>query len=306
MDALETRALTKLYGSTRAVDALDMHVPRGSIYGFVGKNGSGKSTTMKLASGLVTPTSGEVLLFGRRRTPDIPIGTLIEMPGIIGGLSALDNLMTKATALGVVRAKAQCQGLLALVGLTEVAKRHVKGFSLGMKQRLGIALALIGAPDLLLLDEPLNGLDPEAARSTREMLRGLAANHSMTIVISSHVIDQLNRVVDRFGVISRGRIVSEFTDAEMRAACGDSIHLRTTNPPRTVAVLERELPNVHLSLGDTDAISLTATSSGGLPTTEEVARILHANGLIPLEIGMHSRDIEDYFVELMEKGETHV
>lgn len=305
MDALETRALTKLYGSTRAVDALDMHVPQGCIYGFVGKNGSGKSTTMKLVSGLVTPTSGEVLLLGRPQTPDVPIGVLIETPGLIGNLSAWDNLMAKATALGVVRAKAQCRALLDLVGLNEVGKRHVKGFSLGMKQRLGIALALVGTPNLLLLDEPLNGLDPEATRTMREMLQRLAANRNMTIVISSHVIDQLNRVVDRFGVISRGHIVREFTDEEMRAACGDAIYLRTTDPSRTVAVLGRAFPSAHLSLGDAGTISITPAASGGLPATEDVARILHTYGLVTLEMGMHSRDIEDFFVELMEKGGAH-
>ena len=232
MDALETRALTKLYGSTRAVDALDMHVPRGSIYGFVGKNGSGKSTTMKLASGLVTPTSGEVLLFGRRRTPDIPIGTLIEMPGIIGGLSALDNLMTKATALGVVRAKAQCQGLLALVGLTEVAKRHVKGFSLGMKQRLGIALALIGAPDLLLLDEPLNGLDPEAAYELRTMMQEFVARGG-AIFLSSHVLDTVELARHR-PAQSRCRPLRRHQPGPHRERvhrCGDARSLRRFHSP---------------------------------------------------------------------------
>lgn len=173
MNIIETHALSRVYGKRRAVDSLDMCVAAGEIYGFVGKNGAGKSTAMKMIAGLVRPTSGSVELFGaqrRAREGFSRVGALIEDPGILPTFSALENLMCKALALGVVRPNAHCRELLELVGLADTGSLRVKKFSLGMKQRLGLALALVGGPDLLLLDEPFNGLDPESTRAMRGAL----------------------------------------------------------------------------------------------------------------------------------------
>lgn len=177
MNVLQTCALTKRYGNTCAVDALDLHVAEGDIYGFVGKNGAGKSTVMKIVAGLAAPTSGDIELFGEslreRKAFDASfsrVGALIENPGILPNYSAFENLMCKALAVGVPHAKERCHDLLALVGLKDTGNRSVKKFSLGMKQRLGLALALVGGPDLLLLDEPFNGMDPEVTRSMRNTL----------------------------------------------------------------------------------------------------------------------------------------
>ena len=167
MNVIKTYALTKAYGSVRAVDGLDMRVAQGDIYGFVGKNGAGKSTTMKMIAGLDAPTAGTIKLFGAERTGSAfssafsRIGALVEQPGLLPNFSAYENLMMKALSVGVVRPREQCRELLELVGLEEVGPRKAKKFSLGMKQRLGLALALVGSPDLLLLDEPFNGIDPE-------------------------------------------------------------------------------------------------------------------------------------------------
>ena len=198
MNVVETRGLAKSYRGKRAVDRFDMHVAQGDIYGFVGKNGAGKSTVMKMVCGLATPTEGEIELFGERAGTGSHagpgrrsggegaprIGALIEAPGIVGNLTAYENLMAKALAMGVVDAPARCRETLALVGLPDTGKKKAHGFSLGMKQRLGLALALIGSPDLLLLDEPLNGLDPEGTRAMRNLLVRLNDTLGVTIVIS--------------------------------------------------------------------------------------------------------------------------
>ena len=313
MNVIETRSLTKVYGHGRnrkvAVDRLNMHVAAGDIYGFVGKNGAGKSTTMKMIAGLVTPTSGEIELFGEGESGAAPnrkpgifsaeysrIGALIEEPGVLPGLSAYDNLMAKALAIGVVRAKEQCHDLLNLVGLTDTGTKKVKGFSLGMKQRLGLALALLGGPDLLLLDEPLNGLDPEATRAMRNTLMQLNRERGITIVISSHVLDQLNRVATRFGVVRTGTLVKEFTEDELHAACGSSIRVRTANTAQTLAILEERLAGAGATFrAEPDGAILVS----GTATVEDISRILHESNQTVLELSVLERDIEDYFVELM-------
>ena len=193
--AIETAGLVKQYGIKSVINGLDMRIPRASIYGFVGRNGAGKTTTMKMMAGLATPTRGSIACFGQPLASyRAPIGTLIENPGLLRNMNAYRNCMTKALAMGIANPKAECALLLDLVGLESVGKLKVKGFSLGMKQRLGLALALIGSPDVLLLDEPLNGLDVEGTHDMRNLLIRLRDERGVTIVISSHVLDQLNRV----------------------------------------------------------------------------------------------------------------
>ena len=245
MNIIETHALSRVYGKRRAVDSLDMCVAAGEIYGFVGKNGAGKSTAMKMIAGLVRPTSGSVELFGaqrRAREGFSRVGALIEDPGILPTFSALENLMCKALALGVVRPNAHCRELLELVGLADTGSLRVKKFSLGMKQRLGLALALVGGPDLLLLDEPFNGLDPESTRAMRGALVRLNRERGVTMVISSHVLDQLDRMATSFGVIRAGRMVRELSMDDLHRECGSSIRVRTNDPARALAILEEALP----------------------------------------------------------------
>lgn len=326
MNVIETHGLTKSYGATRAVDSLDMRVTRGDIYGFVGKNGAGKSTTMKMLAGLSTPTAGTMKLFGAEaeNTPAFSsafsrIGALIENPGLLPNFSAFENLMMKALSIGVVNPRAQCVELLELVGLDPASPRKTKKFSLGMKQRLGIALALVGSPDLLLLDEPFNGIDPEETRALRSALMRLNHERGVTMVISSHVLDQLNRMATRFGVIRSGRMVREFTEEELHAACGSSVRVKTTDPARSLAILEEHLPGAAFRVEPDCGIMITGasgarhaaasfggaasdTAATGAPAAEDVSRVLAAAGQTIIELTVIERDFEEYFVELM--GDT--
>ncbi|MCH9275322.1 ATP-binding cassette domain-containing protein [Bifidobacterium amazonense] len=304
MDAIRIRALSKTYGGKRAVNDFAMNVPQGSIYGFVGKNGAGKSTVMKMIAGLAAPNGGEIELFGNlagERTAGVRrIGALVENPGLLPHMSAFDNLMTQSLALGVAGPTAVCHDLLAQVGLDTAGRKRVGGFSLGMKQRLGIALALVGGPDLLLLDEPLNGLDPQAARAMRNYLVQLNQRRGITIVVSSHVLDQLERMCTHYGVIANGRMVREMTAEQVRSECGDSLTVRTADTATALAILEERL---HADPADPVRFSAepdgSITISGGFDPAD-VSRILHETNQEVLELSAQSRDMEDYFVALMD------
>lgn len=303
MNVIETHGLTKRYRRRLAVDNLDLTVAAGDIYGFVGKNGAGKSTAMKLVAGLARPTAGEIVLFGDPErggaTPQglSRIGALIDGPGVLPSLSARDNLVAKALALGLRRAGDVADDLLALVGLSETGPKRVKGFSLGMRQRLGLALALVGNPDLLLLDEPFNGLDPEATRAMRLALVRLNHERGVTIMISSHVLDQLDRLSTRFGVISAGRLTAEFTDDELHERCGSSVRLRAAGPERALALLEQALPAASFRAEPDGALVVTGSS------LDAVSAACFAAGIEVRELSQQERDIEEYFVELMDAGE---
>jgi ABC-2 type transport system ATP-binding protein len=322
MNAIETRGLSKAYGGRRVVSDFDMTVAAGDIYGFVGKNGAGKSTVMKMICGVAAPSGGEVVLFGGALegsgagsapsdtgVGDLVagsaairrIGVLIEEPGLLPNLSAYRNLMAKALAWGIVDAPARCEEVLRLVGLAGVGKRKVRGFSLGMKQRLGLALALLGNPDVLLLDEPFNGLDPEATRAMRNLIVRLNQTLGITVVVSSHVLDQLDRMATRYGVIADGRLVRQMSAEEMAAECGRSLRVRTADTVRALALLQEAFPTVAFR-AEPDG-TLVAT---GAYDAEAVARQLQEAGQVVLEFSQEQRDIEDYFVELMEGGATHV
>ena len=315
MNVIETRGLAKAYGERRVVSDFAMTVAAGDIYGFVGKNGAGKSTVMKMICGAVTPTAGEVVLFGaaperregRGATASAAadqvrrIGVLIEQPGLLPNLTAYQNLQAKALAWGIVDGPARCEEVLRLVGLSGAGKQKVRGFSLGMRQRLGLALALLGSPDVLLLDEPFNGLDPEATRAMRNLIVRLAQTFGITVVISSHVLDQLDRMATRYGVIANGRMVREMSAEEVAAECGGSLRVRTADSPRALAVLEEAYPAAAFRAEPGGIIVVS-----GDYNAEAVARTLSGAGQVVLEFSQDHRDIEDYFVELMEGGATHV
>ena len=340
MNVVETCGLTKVYGRWRVVDGLNMHVRQGDIYGFVGKNGAGKSTVMKMICGLVTPTAGSVKLFEKEGNAanataattagaaaagagaasadgqhaehgdrslashaegNPRIGALIEAPGILPRLSVSDNLMAKALALGIPGARSQCDRVISLVGLEAASSQKARKLSLGMRQRLGIALALVGSPDLLILDEPLNGLDAQGTRSMRNLIISLNQTLGVTFVISSHVFDQLDRMATRYGVIAQGRLVREATAEQVQAECEDSLRIRTDNPALTLALLQEALP----------AAAFRAEPDGALVATryespQAVSEALHRTGQTVLELSTHRRDLEEYFLNLMDEGERRV
>lgn len=241
---LQTNALTKIYGKQKAVNAVNMHLRQGEIYGFIGKNGSGKTTFMKMISGMAHPTSGEITLFGctgqeiAKQKVLSRIGTLIEAPGLYPGMNASENLKLKCLAYGIGDSKKYCHQLLELVGLQNVSNKKVGGFSLGMKQRLGIAMALVGDPDLLVLDEPTNGLDPQGIADMRHILQQLNAEKKMTILISSHILEELSKVVTCYGIINEGQLLAELTQEQLLEKCRDRISITTDRTDLASVALE--------------------------------------------------------------------
>ena len=309
MNVIEARGLTKVYDGRAVVRDFAMTVAAGDIYGFVGKNGAGKSTVMKMICGDALSTAGEVVLFesdrasagdgeledgGVRR-----IGVLIEEPGLLVNLSAYRNLMAKALAWGIVDGPARCEEVLRLVGLSSVGNKKVRGFSLGMKQRLGLAMALLGSPDVLLLDEPFNGLDPEATRAMRNLIVRVNETLGITVVVSSHVLDQLDRMATRYGVIADGRMVREMTAEEVAAECRSSLRVRTENPAR--ALLEEAYPALAFKAEPDGALVVAGDYDDGA-----ISRLLARSGEVVRELSQDHRDLEEYFVELMEGGAQYV
>ncbi len=239
---LQTMALTKQYGRHRAVDQVSMHIKKGAIYGFIGRNGAGKTTTLRMISGLASPTSGEIEMFGcrGRKLSRIRsrVGCLIEGPGLYGNMSARDNLKMKCMLLGVYK-KGYEEELLDIVGLGGVGKKPVKRYSLGMKQRLGIALALVGDPDLLVLDEPINGLDPQGIAEVRDTVLKLNSERNMTILISSHILEELSKIATDYGIIHNGTLLQELTNEELMEKCSERLEVTLDNPERAIPVMDR-------------------------------------------------------------------
>lgn len=297
MNVIETSGLTKAFGGKMAVDQFDMHVGQGDIYGFVGRNGAGKSTVMRMLAGLAEPTGGEVRVFGSspcEAGASRRIGALIESPGLYGSMSATDNLMMKALALGLADPKDKVRDLLDLTGLGSVGSKATKNFSMGMKQRLGLALALLGSPDLLLLDEPLNGLDPEGAREIRRLIMRLNDERGITVVVSSHVLEQLGKMATRYGVIREGRVVRELTAAEVDQECSDFLQLEAANPALALAVLQERFAGLRFQSMPGGAIRLFGGADAGA-----VGAALNEEGIAIRGLYAHRRDLEEFFVEMM-------
>ena len=218
---LETKNLNKNYGSFVAVKDMSVHMNKGDIYGLIGPNGAGKTTLMKMIVGFTNPSSGEIWIDGKKDNQN-KIGCLIESPGIYGHLDAFDNMMLKARALGVYNKK-EIIDLLDFVGLSNAGNKKAGKFSLGMKQRLGIAMALLGDPEILILDEPINGLDPQGIIEVRELILRLQKERNMSIMISSHILGELQKVANVFGIITGGELLMEVTEDELKDRCsGDS------------------------------------------------------------------------------------
>ena len=239
---VRTQGLTKQYGHHRAVSRISMHVRKGAVYGLIGRNGAGKTTFLKMLAGLAAPSSGEIEIFGLRgkELADVRsrIGCLIEAPGIYGNLSAYDNLDLKCRFFGTHK-KGYIEEILKIVGLSDTGKKKTKHFSLGMKQRLGIGLALVGEPDLLLLDEPINGLDPQGIVEIRDTILKLNKEKNMTIVISSHILEELSKIATDYGIIHHGELIEEITREELMERCGERIEIATGVPEQIVPILDR-------------------------------------------------------------------
>lgn len=242
---LTTSGLSKRYGKFQALNDLSMHIPKGAIYGFVGRNGAGKTTLIRLICGLQEPTKGSYSIYGidctdksisksRRR-----MGAVVETPSIYLDMTAEDNLKQQALILGLPSFESIPE-ILKLVGLENTGKKRVRNFSLGMKQRLGIAVALMGNPDFLVLDEPVNGLDPQGIIEIRELILKLNKERQITVLISSHILDELSRLATHYGFIDKGHLVKEISAAELEAACRKCIKVEVTDTKALVRVLDAE------------------------------------------------------------------
>ncbi len=303
MSVIQTRGLSKRYKDRWAVNRLELVVEQGDIYGFIGQNGAGKSTTLKLLCGLARPTQGEALIFGKPVRDSVArrrVGALIEQPGLYPDLSGRENLRLYAALLGLDNPERQVGEILKTVGLSPKEKKPVRHYSMGMKQRLGVALALLGGPDLLLLDEPINGLDPEGIREMRELLLGLNRERGLTILVSSHILGELSKIATRYGIIQQGRMVEQITAVELEQKCTDYLHLRPSQPEMAAALLERELHLKRWEMRPEGEIRIYEAAD-----TRAVGQVLAQAGIAVEEMGLHRQDLESYFLERM-GGNDHV
>ena len=303
MAVIQTMGLSKRYKDRWAVDHLDLRVEQGDIYGFIGQNGAGKSTTLKLLCGLARPTQGEALIFGKPVRDSVArrrVGALIEQPGLYPDLSGWENLRLYAALLGLDSPARQVEEILKTVGLSPGEKKPVRHYSMGMKQRLGVALALLGGPDLLLLDEPINGLDPEGIREMRELLLRLNRERGLTILVSSHILGELSKIATRYGIIQEGRMVEQITARELEQKCTDYLHLKADQPQKAAALLEREFHLTRWEMRPEGDIRIYEAVD-----TKAVGQILTQAGIAVEEMGLHRQDLESYFLERM-GGADHV
>ena len=303
MAVIQTTGLSKRYGDKWAVDRLDLRVEQGDIYGFIGQNGAGKSTTLKLLCGLASPTQGEVRIFDRPVRDTVArrrVGALIEQAGLYPDLSGRENLYLYATLLGLDSPKRQVDETLKTVGLLAGEKKPVKHYSMGMKQRLGVGLALLGGPDLLLLDEPINGLDPEGIREMRELLLRLNRERGLTILISSHILGELSKIATRYGIIQQGKMVEQITAEELEQKCADYLHLRADQPQKAASLLERTLHLDRWEMRPEGEIRIYEAVDA-----KTVGQTLAQAGIAVEEMSLHRQDLESYFLERM-GGADHV
>lgn len=240
---LTTSALSKQYGKFKALDGLTMHIPKGAIYGFVGKNGAGKTTLIRLITGLQSPSGGGYSLYGIENTDKAisqsrrRMGAVVETPSIYLDMDAEDNLKQQCLILGIPSYN-EIPEILKIVGLENTGRKRARNFSLGMKQRLGIAVALIGNPDFLVLDEPINGLDPQGIIEIRELILKLNRERQITVLISSHILDELSRLATHYGFIDRGHLVREISAAELEASCRKCVQVEVTDTKALARVLD--------------------------------------------------------------------
>lgn len=301
---LSTDKLVKRYGQAKALDGLSMHVPKGAIYGIVGRNGAGKTTLIRLICGLQQPTSGTYSIYGREFTSrDIALsrrrmGAVVETPSIYLDMSARENLRQQYRVLGLPSFEG-IDELLALVGLADTGKKKARNFSLGMKQRLGIAVALCGGPDFLILDEPVNGLDPEGIIEMRELILRLNRERQITVLISSHILDELARLATHYGFIDGGRMVREMSAAELEAACRKSMRLEVTDTGALARVLDAMGADYRILSEDTADVYERLNVS-------QLAAALAREGCELISVKERDESLESFYISIVGGGARHV
>lgn len=294
---LTTNSLSKKYKNFQALNALTMHVPKGGIYGFVGKNGAGKTTLIRLICGLQHPTSGDFELYGIKNTDQTisksrrRMGAVVETPSIYLNMTAEDNLKQQYRFLGVPSFDG-VKDLLQLVGLENAGKKKARNLSLGMKQRLGIAVALCGNPDFLVLDEPINGLDPQGIIDIRELILKLNREQQITILVSSHILDELSRLATHYGFIDSGRIVKEMSAQELEAACRKCVRMTVTD----IKALARVLDGMNIEFNILDDTTADVYAN---PNFTQLAMALSQENCEVISMQEHDENLESFFINLV-------
>ena len=299
MNAIEIRGLSKSFRGMYAVNGLNMTVPVGSIYGFIGENGSGKSTTEKLICGHLVPDCGEIKLFGKDYTNAgvrVRVGALIENAGCFPGSSVYQNLRMQAINLGLENADEEINRVLKIVRMEDSAHIKFKSCSLGMKQRIGIAMALLGDPALLILDEPINGLDTDGMRIMREILVDITQTYGCTVLISSHILGELEKIATHYGIIRQGRMIQELSAKDMENRARVFVTLKTADMQGAKRVLKVVYDNVREEDG---SLRVYDVDDAG-----EIVETLLQQGHVVQEIKKNKIGLEEYYIELMSAKEA--
>ena len=293
---LKVTNLTKRYARKNAVDNINITINKGDIYGFIGKNGAGKTTTMKMIVGLLSPTSGSIELFGDTKLIKgcKRVSTVIENPAFYPYMNARQNIEVQRILKGV-EDKSITNELLELVGLKEAGRKKAKNFSLGMKQRLAIAIALVGDPEFLILDEPINGLDPVGIKEIRDLILKLNKEAGITVFISSHILGELNKMATRYGVINEGKLVAEFDADELSERVKPCIKILVNNPEKAVEVIKEKFGALDIKVNDN-----TVCIYENIDNFVELKSALVDAEIIVSSFTKEQEDYESYFLALME------
>ncbi|MBQ4901497.1 ATP-binding cassette domain-containing protein [Paenibacillus sp. Marseille-P2973] len=296
---IQTKDLTKKYRGRPAVDHLNLEIAKGDIYGFLGPNGAGKTTTIRMLLGLIQPTEGSIRIFGRELRKDKlailrRIGSLVEYPSYYGHLNAVDNLEAIRRILGAP--KSRIDEVLEIVSLTSESRRAVKGYSLGMKQRLGIAASLLGSPDLLILDEPTNGLDPAGIHEIRELIKSMPAQYGITVLVSSHLLGEVEQMANRVGIIREGQMVFQDTIQNLRLQASHDMEL-VVSEPDSALWLARDL-------GAAGILKEGTLVFPGMkdPQVAQLVKRLVENGHDIYRVEQNKKSLEDIFMEVIGEG----
>jgi ABC-2 type transport system ATP-binding protein len=294
---LKTHHLSKKYQNKFALNKVNLSIKKGSIYGFIGQNGAGKSTLIRLVCGLAAPTTGTIELFGKDNERALVearkrIGTIIEGPALYPNMTATENLEAHRLLKGIP-GKECINKILMLVGLQDTGKKKAKNFSLGMKQRLGLAIALIGDPEFLILDEPINGLDPMGVVEIRELLKKLNQEYGITILISSHILSELHLLATHYGIIHEGELLEQLSSKELNEKCQQYLHIKVDDPNKGATVIERQFTTTNFEVMPDGSMKLFAY----VDTPGKVSKTLTNEGLVIEQFMPMGEDLETFFTK---------
>ena len=303
---LKTNHLTKVFEGKEVVSSVNMNVQKGEIYGFLGPNGAGKTTVMKMITNLIKPTNGEIEIFGERLTDQSfevlkRIGSIIEYPIFYDKLTARETLQLHCDYMGYYNQK-EIEQVLDMVSLVNTGNKRVKEFSLGMKQRLGIARAIITKPELLILDEPINGLDPQGIKEMRDLFRMLSKEYGITIIVSSHILGEIEQLADTIGVINNGKLIQEISLAQLTRSQTDYIELIVQDIQKTSFLLSEKLLLVNFKLVDNHCIRIYDSTL----TPQMISKVLYEHDIEIEAISKKTSTLEEYFLKLVNGGVVSV